>query len=434
MRGHVGAGRIGDLAEVAERVLLHQAVEVVGVEGAPAVVRGLHPDDPVHTAAHRGAHPFTIGMLHAAQRQHHLGGVVDVRVVVVLELERPTARLEVRAPYGPVPRYAHLLVEQPAGRADKGGIVGRHARVAQRDDRECRVPHGRLAGLEPAAVVLVNRERLEPLERGMHQWVIHWIAANVERHHRVDPGRLDAAPRAVGFLAGDDPSLGPRQREPAQPPERPPLVFVQEAVRESEPAPQRPQRTALDPSRGTAEQLVEPVRQRPHRPVGPHHGEGRHGLPPPAGERVDAHRRAAREEHQLRRQRRDVVPGPDPEQREPDVREDARVLRAAAGKDELARADHVLGVRRVAAQPQRGVGLDRGGQVARRAVEVAPAAVVALLGADPGRGQRAALVLLDAEELAQQQVLGVHRGVGLEQSAPEACGLLQREQVRAGAR
>ena len=66
----------------------------------------------------------------------------------------------------------------------------------------------------------------------------------------------------------------------------------------------------------------------------------------------------------------------------------------------------------VAGQPQRGVGLDRGRQVGRAAVEVGPGAVVALLRADPAGGLLEVDRVEDAEELAQQQVFGVHRDVG----------------------
>src|SRR5256884_1389697 len=42
------------------------------------------------------------------------------------------------------------------------------------------------------------------------------------------------------------------------------------------------------------------------------------------------------------------------------------------------------------------------------------------------------LIGADAEELAQQQVLGVHRDVGLELSLPPALGVLQTQQVVGG--
>ena len=88
-------------------------------------------------------------------------------------------------------------------------------------------------------------------------------------------------------------------------------------------------------------------------------------------------------------------------------------------------------VRRVAGQPQRDLGLDRGGQVARAAVEVAQVPSARCWD----RIQRAAAAVSarrrDPEEVAQQQVLGVHRHVGLELALPPA---LRRPGGRAGGR
>ena len=86
-------------------------------------------------------------------------------------------------------------------------------------------------------------------------------------------------------------------------------------------------------------------------------------------------------------------------------------------------------VRLVAGQPQRHVGLDGGGQVGGAAEEVGPGAVLALLGPDPARRGGGGRVVAHAEELAQQQVLGVHGHVGLELALPPALGALQPERV-----
>src|SRR4029077_16286766 len=80
-------------------------------------------------------------------------------------------------------------------------------------------------------------------------------------------------------------------------------------------------------------------------------------------------------------------------------------------------------------QAQRHVGLNRGGQVGGPAVEVGPGAVVPLLMADPASRRRDRLVVMQAEELAQQQVLGVHGDVGLELALPPALRVLQAERV-----
>src|ERR1700722_624398 len=98
VRGDVGARRVDDRAEVAERQLVNQLTGVVRVEGAPAAVLALHALEPAQAAPDRRAVAITaLAQVDAAQREYDLGGVVGVGVVVVFELERPAARRGVRA-------------------------------------------------------------------------------------------------------------------------------------------------------------------------------------------------------------------------------------------------------------------------------------------------------------------------------------------------
>src|SRR5581483_6701227 len=85
---------------------------------------------------------------------------------------------------------------------------------------------------------------------------------------------------------------------------------------------------------------------------------------------------------------------------------------------------------RIAGEPQRDVRLQRRRRVGRGAVEVAPRAVVALLRADPVAGEARHVGVGDAEELAQEQVLRLHRHVRLQFALPPAGLVLQREQAR----
>jgi len=135
--------------------------------------------------------------------------------------------------------------------------------------------------------------------------------------------------------------------------------------------------------RTSAAKLVEGDRDRPHGSIRGHDRQGGDRLPRPTGKVVDAERRPRRQENQLRRDDGNVAPRPEPEQREPELREDPRPLEPARVQDELPRQSHVLGVRRVTSEAERGIGLDRGGELGRRAVEVPPRAVVALLRTDP---------------------------------------------------
>src|SRR5690349_4904233 len=173
----------------------------------------------------------------------------------------------------------------------------------------------------------------------------------------------------------------------------------------------------------------------PDGPRGPErldHGQ-RHGrLPRPAAPVVDVEREPGRQVDQLGRDDRQVVPRPQAGQGQPDPGEHAGRLDAALLGDPVPGQLHVRRVRLVAGQPQGQVGLDRGGQVGGAAVEVGPGAVVSLLGPDPAARGRDHGVVAQAEELAQQQVLGVHGHVGLELALPPPLSVLQAEQMLAG--
>ena len=124
-----------------------------------------------------------------------------------------------------------------------------------------------------------------------------------------------------------------------------------------------------------------------------------------------------------------LVPGPQAEQGQPDPGEDPAGLDPAGTRGRTRRPAACGGVGRVAGQPEGDVGLDGGRQVGGAAVEGGPRAVVALVGPDPPWPSAAVWSLgADAEELAQQQVLGVHGDVGLELALPPAVGVLPASQ------
>src|SRR5919202_650686 len=146
VRGHVRAGLVRDLAEVAERDAVEPELVVVDVEGAPAAARGLHADDPVEAALHR-----LLAAIERPERERDDGGVVDVRVEVVLELEGPAARGEVRPANRPVALDGDLLAQEPFARGLQRRVGGRDACLPQGQDREGRVPKRRLSRLGPAS-------------------------------------------------------------------------------------------------------------------------------------------------------------------------------------------------------------------------------------------------------------------------------------------
>ena len=175
-------------------------------------------------------------------------------------------------------------------------------------------------------------------------------------------------------------------------------------------------------------QLVE---AHPHRSDGPVRGEhsyGHDGLASPARKVVDVEGRRRRKENDLGRHRRKLVPFPQAEQRHPYAREDSRAFQPSRPNDVGRRPFHVGSADGVASQLQRPIGLHRGGQVGRAAIEVRPGAVVALVGADPVRRSSDRVGVAYPQELAQEQVLCIHRDVGLELALPPSLGVLDSEE------
>src|ERR1019366_8917139 len=104
------------------------------------------------------------------------------------------------------------------------------AGVAKSCDRERGVPDRGLARLEGPPAIVLDSEAVEAFEPRPHGRVVEGVALQAQGYQGVDPGRLDAAPGAVGLLALDDPPLGPPERGPPEPLDRTALVGLQEAV------------------------------------------------------------------------------------------------------------------------------------------------------------------------------------------------------------
>ncbi len=319
-----------------------------------------------------------------------------------------------------------------AGRAPGGPAAGRRPPGAVMDSTVSQTGdwHASRRRMPSSRIVKPSR----PSSGLLDDRVVQAVAHQVQRHDRVHPRRLDAAPAAVGLLAGDDPVDAPAQRG------APGAFFgslgsilcsaLSRLLNATRPGVLLPALGCLPGNLGV--QLVDRERQRVARLEGGDDRERDDRLPGPAAPVVDVQREPRRQVDDLRRDHRQVIPGPQAGQGQPDPGEDAGRGDAALAGDPAGRALHVLGVRVVARQLERDVGLDRGGQVAGAAVEVGPGAVLALLRADPDGGLRGVGLGQDAEEVPEQHVLGVHRHVGLKLADPPAARVLQAEQVVAG--
>ena len=92
-----------------------QKLQIVFViERAPAAIFVLHADQPGKPALHRTAQTLGIGIGDATQRHQHEGGIVNVRIKLVLEFKRPATGRSLWIFDLPVSRTENLIPDHPA--------------------------------------------------------------------------------------------------------------------------------------------------------------------------------------------------------------------------------------------------------------------------------------------------------------------------------
>jgi hypothetical protein len=221
VRGDVRRRRVDDLAEVAERQLADSS-RVLSASNAPQPpsLTG-HPDRPGRPRSARACTRRVGVPARPAQREHDLGGVVDVRVAVVGELERPAAGAS-RAGVPPSHRRRDLLAEQPVGAPRTAGSApARRRRAARSAPARCPRP---ATGTPPAsaparpardAAVAAGPESSGPVGRG------HGTRRpDGERVEPGQPGRIRPSPagaRAAAARSASRPTAAgcrPRTRRP----------------------------------------------------------------------------------------------------------------------------------------------------------------------------------------------------------------------------
>ena len=151
---------------------------------------------------HRG-----VARVELAQRKRDDSRVVGIWVDVVLVFECPAAGCEVRPANRPVAFDRDFLAEQIPPGCSKLRMIGGHAARAQREHREPRVPHRRLARLGTNAVAVLDHEPLPTVDRFAQRVVFEAVPERRQRDDPPHPRRLDAAPRPVRFLPVADPLL-----------------------------------------------------------------------------------------------------------------------------------------------------------------------------------------------------------------------------------
>ena len=282
-------------------------------------------------------------------------------------------------------------------------MIGRDAARAQREHRETRVPHRRLARLGTEPVAVVDHEALPALDGAAQRRILEAVAERGERDDPPDPRRLDPAPRSVRLLPLADPLLGDGERLAAE---------------RGRPA----RRARASGNRADVAQVDVRVAHGPERLRDRERDER---LPRPAREVVDRERRRRRQQHELRRDRNHPLPRPLAEQREEALREEPALRDPALALDVRACARPRVD----AAHAQRDVRLDRRREIRRAFEPDRPRSVVAHAREQLVRDSLVELRRAQSEEVVPEEMLRGHRHVRLELADPDSVVALQLEQA-----
>ena len=213
--------------------------------------------------------------------------------------------------------------------------------------------NGRLAGFGPGhlparRIVGVPGEACEAAQRTLQNRVIERVAHRAQSEDGVDPGRLDTAPAAVGFLTVEQPALGLGERATLEGADVVAIEEAQGAVDRHERAfPGEPLARRRDREAGA---VAGPRPELGHGGAGrqARRGAQRHDhrdpddrRPRPGGEFVEVDRKPAGQEVEPGRHGGQTLPVVLAEQGEPDFGEDAGGGDAALLDDPFAGALHV---------------------------------------------------------------------------------------------
>ena len=324
--GDVGARRVGDRAEVAERRASRRGCSCCRRRTRPSRRRAaLHAEHPVEPAVgrparrrgRRGAAPARRRRCRRRRgscRSRTRTGSRRRRAPAGARPSRRATRTSLRRRASRAPR---TIAGCSAARPASSSAITASA-VSQTGDWHASMRR-------PCSSSIVKR--VEPGERARDHRMVERVAERVQRDDRPDPRRLDAAPGAVALLALDDPALGGAERAAAQRPR--PAAARRRAGRGRAGRRRVPRHRSAAPA-ATPRRAARRSRTATGR-RGPQRGDDRQRddrLPRPAAEGVDGERRARRAAGSARA----GAPAPpshdqSDEQREPHAREDARRAR-----------------------------------------------------------------------------------------------------------
>ena len=438
MGGNIGAGRIQHFPEIGKGQFRQIFAVVILVKGGPTAVFALQGQQPIH-AATDGRLPARFLLRSQpglGQGNDNLSSVIHIRVQVVVELERPAAGLRLGDAHLPIPRSIHLPCQQPAGGAAETRILRGNAGFQQGLLRQAGIPHRGNARLHHTAVFILDGKMVKAVVALFQGGMVGGKAPIPQGQQGINPGWLDAAPRAIRLLMLQHPlhdfPLGPA----AEGFQRPLLIDAHQPIQIVKQAGQAEGRVGL--GQGIVDFLARPgikfvdARRRRNgadRAVGQDNQHWHDGAAGPAGKLVDVKGGPGRQQNQFRRHIGRPFPVPLPEQGQPDFGENPGFRHAALAQDEIPGPPQGFGFGGTAGQFQGKIALHRSAEVAGRAVILPPSAVILLLAEDVVDHLAPPLRILAIQKIGQQQIFGFHSGIGFQRPPPVAFGILAAAEI-----
>jgi len=201
---------------IGEWNLVEVIAGVVVVEGSKSAIARLHADQPVSGDLHGAsvARPRR-RLIH---RPSHHGGVVEVWIVRVGILKRPSAASQAGVGIAPVARLiGNLPLGQPVQRAtdgivEPGLLCGLPLCRLQGKTGQAGVPHRRNARLAIGDVVLFDEKLVDRFSRSDQQRVICRVSEQAQGQIGIHHGRKDRAQAVLAIEPLGDPGLRAAQR------------------------------------------------------------------------------------------------------------------------------------------------------------------------------------------------------------------------------
>ncbi len=362
-RRDIRARRIEQRAVIGEGDVVEIVVGVVDIEGSPAAIAALHADEPFRRAGDRFA---IFRSVQPVERQCHHRSIVEIGVMRIGVLERPTAGPKPGPRHGPIAgEIGHLAAQQPFEAAPRRFARGTSG-LEQGMRSKPGVPDRGEAGLAVAASRLQHQQFAQRGAGNGDSWIARRHAETVEHHHRIGHRRVDAAEPVLAIEPRGHESDGSGDRPLALAPRKPRFGPPQHPVDEVENhRPDRARGARRLRLRARHEQFADARAARIARPWLFRHQDEQGGdhRPRPIRDLAEMKRKPSRQEHDLDRHDRHRMPGQLAEQRQLDPGEDIDARRAAARQNGIARPHHMRCIRAVACGLQGEIGFDATAQI-----------------------------------------------------------------------